>query len=78
MQFIGSHERRAKSPCLPSLQVEYDSALVGPRDIISSVADLGYQASLMQADDLSSGMEERAKACTLLQTVTSLSPSYLS
>ena len=43
------------------MQVQYDSALVGARDIIGVVTGLGYEASLLQNDELSAGMSEREK-----------------
>ena len=43
------------------MQVQYDSALVGARDIIAVVCGLGYEASLLQNDELSAGMGEREK-----------------
>ncbi len=43
------------------VQVQYDSALVGARDIIGVVTGLGYEASLLQNDELSAGMSEREK-----------------
>jgi hypothetical protein len=42
------------------MQVEYDSALVGGRDIIAAVRAMGYTANLLEADDLSAGMEVRS------------------
>ncbi|CAL5220469.1 g2492 [Coccomyxa viridis] len=42
-------------------EVQYDSALVGARDIIGVVTGLGYEASLLQNDELSAGMSEREK-----------------
>ena len=45
----------------PVVQVQYDSALVGARDIIAVVCGLGYEASLLQNDELSAGMGEREK-----------------
>ena len=43
------------------VQVQFDSALVGARDIIGVVTGLGYEASLLQNDELSAGMSEREK-----------------
>lgn len=43
------------------VQVQYDSALVGARDIIAVVSGLGYEASLLQNDELSAGLGEREK-----------------
>ena len=37
------------------MQVEYDSAVVGARDIINRVRGLGYEASPVEADDISAG-----------------------
>ncbi|KAK9904210.1 hypothetical protein WJX75_006837 [Coccomyxa subellipsoidea] len=42
-------------------EVEYDSALVGGRDIIAAVRAMGYTANLLEADDLSAGMEVRER-----------------
>jgi Cu+-exporting ATPase len=43
------------------MQVEYDPAEVGPRDIISLVRELGYEAGLLESDDMSAGMQERER-----------------
>lgn len=43
------------------VQVQYDSAMVGARDIIAVVYGLGYEAALLQNDELSAGMGEREK-----------------
>lgn len=43
------------------VQIEYDSAILGGRDIIAAVRGMGYTASLLEADDMSAGMEVRAK-----------------
>ena len=40
---------------LMCMQVEYDSAVVGARDIINRVRGLGYEASPVEADDISAG-----------------------
>jgi Cu+-exporting ATPase len=37
-------------------EVEYDAAVVGARDIIGAVHALGYEASLVEADDISAGV----------------------
>ena len=42
-------------------EVEYDSGVVGARDIIGAVHALGYEASLVEVDDISAGMGEREK-----------------
>jgi len=43
------------------LQVEFDSAVVGARDVLGVVRGMGYGATLLQADELSAGMGEREK-----------------
>ena len=43
------------------MQIQYDSALVGARDIIGVVSGLGYEANLLQNDELSAGMGERER-----------------
>lgn len=47
--------------CSAAVQINYDSALVGARDLISVVSGLGYEAKLLQTDELSAGMEEQEK-----------------
>ncbi len=42
-------------------QIQYDSAMVGARDIIGVVSGLGYGANLLQNDELSAGMGERKR-----------------
>ncbi|EIE22528.1 copper-translocating P-t [Coccomyxa subellipsoidea C-169] len=42
-------------------EVEFDSAIVGARDIIAAVKAMGYGASLLEADNLSAGMEVRER-----------------
>ena len=43
------------------MQVEYDSAVIGVRDVLGAVTSLGYEAALLQNDELSAGMGEREK-----------------
>lgn len=43
------------------MQVEYDSALVGGRDIIAAIQTMGYSAKLLEASSLSAGMEIRER-----------------
>ncbi|CAK0783009.1 hypothetical protein CVIRNUC_006204 [Coccomyxa viridis] len=42
-------------------EVEYDSAVIGVRDVLGAVTSLGYEAALLQNDELSAGMGEREK-----------------
>ena len=42
-------------------QAIYDPALVGARDLVEAVRGLGFSVSLVPADDLASGMAERAR-----------------
>ena len=56
-EYLGIHEESL----FRLVQVQYDSALVGARDIIAVVSGLGYEASLLQNDELSAGMGEREK-----------------
>ncbi len=44
-----------------AVQVEFDSAIVGARDIIAAVKGMGYSASLLEPDNLSAGMEVRER-----------------
>ena len=50
-----------EAPFTAVVQVQYDSALVGARDIIGVVSGLGYEADLLQNDKLSAGMGERER-----------------
>jgi len=62
-QMISRSLPNIASPLQPStlVQVQYDSAMVGARDIIAVVSGLGYEAALLQNDELSAGMGEREK-----------------
>lgn len=39
----------------------YDSQIIGARNIITLIEDLGYTAELVKEDNLSSGMDERSR-----------------
>ena len=54
-----SHGQQPSCSCL--IQVEYDSAMIGVRDVLGAVTSLGYEAELLQNDELSAGMGEREK-----------------
>ena len=43
------------------MQVVYNSAEIGPRNIKDLIEELGYTAELITADNLSAGMDERAR-----------------
>jgi hypothetical protein len=42
-------------------QVEYDPALVGPRDILQLILELGFTAELLPPNRLAAGLVERER-----------------